>query len=238
MINHYLAAGLLHLIHRDPKVSEEDKRQWLLRLRAARWREVSTNIALQYDFEYLGGAKWLRKRKDAAEHFHARVVAMAAEWQAAAGVAQGSRSTGGMPLGGGGGRGGAGGGSSMSMSTKGGGDSGVSGGLLRAQAGREQFIREQMWRMKKGHLAHGAHKVMGLGGGGEPAVVGGGDRPPGTGSHRLTARVIDKVRAHGVAEAAAAAAAAAAEAGESSIAAGDDGGGAEEATATEGGAAQ
>ena len=79
VINHYIYSGL----RRDPKANDDDRRAWLNKLRGARWREVSGNMALFYDFEYLGGAKYLRKNKEMAEYFHARVTSMAGEWQQA-----------------------------------------------------------------------------------------------------------------------------------------------------------
>lgn len=187
-------------LHRDTGVSDDDRRVWLNKLRGARWREVSGNMALLYDFEYLGGAKWLRKNKEAAEYFHSRVTLMAGEWQAAgikAFVASGA-----TPLS-------AGGGGSSSTGAEGG-----RGGKSRAhetnlaQTMREQILRDQsqMSRLKKGHFAHGIHRVVG---GGGQSVTGGGDRSAALMNHKLNAR-IDYQRAREAAAADAAKVAAAA----------------------------
>lgn len=176
-------------LHRDPGASDDDRRMWLNKLRGARWREVSGNMALFYDFEYLGGAKWLRKNKEAAEYFHSRVTLMAGEWQAAgikAFVASGA-----TPLSAGGGGGGGDDGSSSTVGAeRGGGGKSRSRETNLAQTLREQILRDQnqMSRLKKGHFAHGVHRVVG-GGGGGLSVTGGGDRSWVMLNHKLNARI-------------------------------------------------
>jgi hypothetical protein len=56
VVSHFINYGLTHL--GEQRATDDDKRVWLDRLRTMRWREVATNLALFYDFEYLGAGAY------------------------------------------------------------------------------------------------------------------------------------------------------------------------------------
>lgn len=152
VINHYISSGL----KRDDKATDEDRRVWLSKLRTVRWREVSSNMALYYDFEYLGGARWLRKNREAAEYFHARVTQMAGEYQKNA-AAQGI-----LPFNT------VNGGNTPGVFREDGGTTDAGGAhkfqqQQASQSAKDKFTRDAMSRLRKGYFARGVRKVTGGG---------------------------------------------------------------------------